>query len=259
MRFMAGYHRRFEALKESGRLDSALVRWKARHTELSAFADSEAFVRDFKPREQQSETSQRMVLQAVASEAVRGDEEAFLLLVGLYLNTFRQLRREIGHCLLDEQELEAEMLAGFWEVIHGLGVSRTPAATLFFGPRRRVWKAIASAGESRLWTDESEIEAALAPAPDLEAIHLLEEAVENGVLSSEEFALIVASRVSGEPVSELARHLGARRETISMRRRRAELRFAKWLKSSEGELAPAGSCPGSSTVAAFVTRTTRGA
>lgn len=49
------------------------------------------------------------------------------------------------------------------------------------------------------------------------------------MLEGNEAALILATRVSQEPVAELAQASGERRDSLSRRRKRAERRLAEWL------------------------------
>lgn len=126
---MSVYERRFNELRSTGRLDSALARWKRGQSFLMAFSDSDALVSTFRSGRDEKRPAKHLGLLAICIEARGGDEDAFLLLVGLYLPTFRRLRREIGPCLLEEEDLEAEMIAGFWEALSDpVGLARSPAA-----------------------------------------------------------------------------------------------------------------------------------
>lgn len=227
---MSSYERRFDQLRSIGRLETALIRWRERQEFLMTFSDSESLISTFRSRRDESRLLKHLGLLAICIEAREGDEDAFLLLVGLYLPTFRRLRRDIGVCLLEEEDLEAEMLAGFWEALSDArSLARNPASALFHGPQHRAWKAVAQAGHRRRWIDELEDGPCLESPDDREAIRLVEQAVEAGVLEGNEAALILATRVSQEPVAELAQDSGERRDSLSRRRKRAERRLAEWL------------------------------
>lgn len=227
---MSGYERRFDQLRSTGRLQSAFTRWRERQEFLMTFSDSESLISTFRSRQDESRLLKHLGLLAICFEAREGDEDAFLLLVGLYLPTFRRLRREIGPCLLEEEDLEAEMIAGFWEALSDArSLARNSAAALFHGPQHRAWKAVAQAGQKRKWTDEMEDGSCQESADGRDAIRLVEEAVEAGVLEGSEAALILATRLGKEPVAELAEASGERRDSLSRRRKRAERRLAEWL------------------------------
>jgi DNA-directed RNA polymerase specialized sigma24 family protein len=230
MAFMSRYEKRFEEIRSTGRLEVALAKWKERQDFLNVFPDSKALLSKFRSSGVEDELLKRLALLAVSTEARDGDEDAFLLLVGLYLPTFRRLRKEIGACLLEEEDLEAEMIVGFWEAVSkARGLIRNPSAVLFHGPQHRVWKAVAHAGVRRRWTDEPEDQPSSESPEDREVIRLIEEAVKSGVLSESEAALVLTTRLDQEPVAELANDSGERREALSMRRKRAEQRLAEWL------------------------------
>ena len=224
----------------TGEMDQALHRWSTRHPCLRDIAQAEDLVGLFRQVDGDRERKER-ILRALTTRAKVGDEPAGILLIGLYLPSFRRTRREIGSCTLTEEELEAEMLTGFWEEVtrpHPIAVSVT--SRLFYAIQNRAWKAVRASSRamaSAVPISTSEVashggsSSALEDSPEL----MLDLATREGILSRHQAQLIRATRLEGFSIEELAAKLGTSCDALKMKRSRAERRLIDWLRDSRND------------------------
>lgn len=234
---MQSFKDRFATLRAAGNLDAALVRWrKDECSPLKKFVHLDELVELLEIPEEELKQDKDVVLRALCELARGGDEEASLLLIWLFLGVFRKTQGEIGLCRLSEEELEAEMLAGFWEeVSRDHDAEENVAARLFYSVHNRAWKAIrwANRGGSPDPDVGSDFDARGLRGQLPDPIWLIERAKNEGVLSQGQADLILANRVQGRRIEDLADEAGISRQAMGMRRTRAEQKFLAWLGESE--------------------------
>lgn len=99
--------------RDSGRLDAALARWRDRLDVLRGFASVAALVgmlrRDDAPWEPKNQ-----VTVGLCDLARERDEDAKLVLMEAYMPALRGVLAEFRGSALEPEDLESEILAGFW-------------------------------------------------------------------------------------------------------------------------------------------------
>lgn len=159
-----------------------------------------------------------------------GDAEAGVLLVYLFIGAFRNIAKEIGPCLLSLDELDSEMVSGFWEEATRVRTSHQAASTrLYHAARRSAWEAVSKARHRACTTLELDAATAVAGSSSSNPSQVLERAVRQGVISPIQCELIAATRVEGAPATRVAPSLGLTRAAASMQLTRGERRLAAWL------------------------------
>lgn len=236
MTFIESLKDRCHSLLTSGALDQALATWKTTSPAFSAFVDVGQIVELLTNTGSQLKHEKDLALRALCEIAREGDEEASLLLIWLFAGVFLRTRLEIGSCRLSEEELEAEMLAGFWdEIARAQGPEENVATRLFYAIQNRAWKAVRWANRGGLPIDDPDEEVIVSARTfDLpDPIELVERALGQGAISQKEADLILSTRVHGRSLELLANAAGVSPRAVAMRRRRAERKFMSWLANLE--------------------------
>jgi hypothetical protein len=234
------------ARRTSGALEHALPRWQTRHEELKGFDDPDGLIGFIRKPDVERRESKDDALTALCVEGIRGDDEATLLLLWLMLPGLLLLRRRLmARCGLDRDDLDAELLAGMWEVATRMRPgSPYVAARLLDGARRR---ALAAIRREEDWTGRTEPltgeeAGSVMSAVDSEGRHdVLAEATGAGVISAAEAELLRASRAV---IPTLRSRLGISESAVRSRRLRAKRRLLAWLATSSG-IPPRSALPGS--------------
>lgn len=201
---------------------------------LDGFLDVEELIAFVRSRDQTEYDMKNDVLAALCrvatSQGREGYEQAGILVIWLFSGAMRNISREIGKSPLNLDELDSEMVAGFWEEVSaGCRRSRGFSSRLYHAARRRAWKAVIAARKQEAGATEADLES----MPDLGASGnpsaVLEAAESEGILSDAQAELIEATRIEGQSVASVACGMGLSREAAGMRRKRAEDRLASWL------------------------------
>ena len=223
----------FERLRP--RMQAAFGRWQLREPTLAQFAsvdDLIAFCRnpDRTLYPAKNEAIAALCRLANLQKSPCGNAEAGVLLVYLFIGAFRNISREIGPCLLSLDELDSEMLSGFWEEATRVRTSHKAASTrLYHAARRSAWEAVRKARHLASTTLELGAATAVAGSIGSNPSQVLERAVRQGVISPIQCELIDAIRVEGAPTTRVAHSLGLTRAAASMQLTRGERRLAAWL------------------------------
>lgn len=227
MAFVRSLEKRYAAALASGSLDRALARWKAEDSSFLAFDGVEELVRLCRSQQSGREAKEQ-VIDALCERAGAGDEESALLLMWLFIGTLRRVRKMFGDSPLSDEDLEAEMLAGFWDGVRK-DTSTRPSARIFYAVLDRAREAVAQARKVSVEAPGGELPKARQPSPGVGVGLILHQAEAEGILTPDDLRLIRATRLEGWRVSEIAESLGESREAVSMRRKRAEDKLARWL------------------------------
>ena len=218
--------------RASGALDEALRRWRTRHEGLRSFDQPDDLIRFVRESDDQRRESKDLVLAALATEGVHGDEDAALLLVWLMLPGLLLLRRRFAaRDGLDGDDLDAELLAGLWESAARVRPATSYVAKrLLDAARRRAFGAIRYEEDWNGRVEPLERDVGESPKADLgETFDLLSEALAAGVISRVEVELFRASRVA---IPELRSRLGISESAARSRRLRAKRRLLDWLATA---------------------------
>jgi hypothetical protein len=231
------------ALRRSGALDEALLRWKAHRAGLRSFADAEALIGFLRDPDIAPRRAKDPALAALCLEATGGDEDAATLLLWLMLPGLLRVRRRLSSGrTLGREDLEAELVAGAWEAAAATR-AETPnvAARMVDRAQRRASGAVRQAAEwaERFRPFSTEIGEPVGLRDDGGG-DVLAEAVRAGVISEVEAALFRASRSN---VAAVRARLGLTAYAAQNRRRRAKRRVLLWLSDS-ATLPPPSDSPG---------------
>lgn len=229
--------RSFEQLRP--RLDTAFGRWRRLEPALGKFATVEEFVafcRDQNPALYSDKNDAIASLCRLATTSSRPQSrgaEAGVVLIYLFSGALRNIAKEIGSCLLSLDELDSEMLAGFWEEAARVRTSSRGASTrLYHAARRRAWEAVAAARQHASSTAELNPAILVPSVPSSNPSLILERALQEGVISEIQAELIGATRIERAPTTAVATSLGLTRQAATMQRTRAARRLAAWLSGS---------------------------
>ena len=218
------------------RLDAVFVRWPRLEPTLEKFASADELIAYCRTQDRALYAEKNEALAALcrlattAAYPADSDAEAGVLLVYLFSGAFRNIAKEIGPCLLNLDELDAEMLCGFWEAAARVRTNSRAASTrLYHGARIRAWKAVAQARQRACSTADVDCAAIPSSAPSPNPPAILSQALKEGVIDQIQCELIAATQIDKEPTAPLARSLGLTRAAATMQRTRAMRRLAAWL------------------------------
>jgi DNA-directed RNA polymerase specialized sigma24 family protein len=143
-------------------------------------------------------------------------------------------------CPLEREEIDAEILAGFWEQAgRGEPDGKRLSGRLVGAARFRALNAIRKArreAERRVDLSGEEVEEfPLVGHPSL----VLEQARAAGVISEVDSELIAATRVENKALRGVAAQLGLAHDSARVRRWRAEQRLVAWISGRAREDLPA--------------------
>lgn len=226
---MRSFEATFQDARALGRFEKAFPCWRKKRASIRRFGSLDELISLCQTRDEKAKGARELTLTALCSLARKNDSEASHLLIWLFIPLFRRIRKDIGDCQLTEEDLEAEILSGFWEGISRPGQPAGIAGRLFYAVQHRVWVAVAAA--SRVWPVVAlqPLEEPW-PATDAPFTGILEDAAHEAGLLPEEMALILSTRLEGRDVSDIAREMGLSHATVGMRRVRAEKKLALWLE-----------------------------
>jgi hypothetical protein len=217
----------------SGALDLALRHWRTRHAELRSFEHPDDLISFVREPDRDRHDSKDPVLAALCAEGTHGDDNAALLIVWLMFPGLLLLRRRLAaRGGLDRGDLDAELLAGFWESAARVrSETRYVAKRLLDGARRRALAAIRreEAWIGRIERLQGDIGESASVADAGESLDVLSEAVAAGVIAQVEVELFRASRAA---IPELRSRLGISESAARSRRLRAKRRLLEWLATS---------------------------
>jgi DNA-directed RNA polymerase specialized sigma24 family protein len=215
----------------SARLRDRFADWQSREPTLARFPYPVSLVRFMRTRGFPAEKD--AVLAALlrwAKEDCAAAQVVVEVLRPGFLNLCSRLVRESR----EREELQAILLLALWEGIRRYPLTRRPrriAANLLLDAMHR---ALGELGRESEWSasralrgieDRQEHRA----EDDGDVDGLLDAAVRAGAVSPEESELILASRIDGAELSELARSAGLSYNTMKLRRQRAERRLLVFL------------------------------
>jgi hypothetical protein len=232
MDLLARLEEEITALRGSGALAAAFRTWKEQVEGLRSFRDAEnliAFLRDSKagPRGRKD-----AALAALCVEASSGDQRAAPLLLWLLLPGLLRVRSGLdARDALGAQDLDAELVTGVWEAATKVRPETREVAARLVNHAR--WHALAAIRQAIDWARRFEplgAEVADIPEPKVEPGELLDfltEAVREGVISSTEVQLVLASR---QTIREVGARLGITLCGAQNRRGRARKRFLTWVR-----------------------------
>lgn len=230
----------FEAARRTPFLDAAFKRWRSSHpTALGDFEDLEALIGFCRHPGTQDYARKSDSIAVLCLEARRRDgkpELAGLLLAWLLLPGLWELSNRLADpSRLAVEEMDAELLAGFWNVAAKIHPgSPKVAGRLIRGARNKALRAIARAA---LYRDRVEptAELELRPSPtstSLSEFDLTRDAEQAGTLTNFEARLIEATRLQGASLATLAKWLEVPYSSLKLKRWRAENRLAAWLRGT---------------------------
>ena len=221
------------------RLDTVFVRWQRLEPTLEKFASADVLIAYCRTQDRALYAEKNDALAALCRLATPtaypggSDAEAGVLLVFLFSGAFRNIAKEIGTCLLSLDELDAEMLCGFWEAAARVRTNSRAASTrLYHGARIRAWKAVAQARQRACSTADLDCSAFPSSAPSPNPPAILSQALQEGVIDQIQCELIAATQIDREPTAPVARGLGITRAAATMKRTRAMRRLATWLAAT---------------------------
>ncbi len=221
------------------RLDAVFVRWQRLEPTLEKFASADELIAYCRTQDRALYAEKNDALAALCRLATPAayprtdDAEAGVLLIYLFSGAFRNIAKEIGPCLLSLDELDAEMLCGFWEAAARVRTNSRAASTrLYHGARLRAWEAVAQARQRACSTVDLDCADVLSPAASANPPGILSQALQEGVINQIQCELIAATQINKEPTVPVARSLGLTRAAATMQRTRAMRRLAAWLTAT---------------------------
>lgn len=249
----ADLEERFDDLKGSSRLEEAFRDWASRREPLGQFAGPEemiAFLRDKKGTYEDRDKiiwalcleSRREAIEQQESQARRGRVASDLLL-GLFVPALWRIFDEAnGPHILDPQEIEAEILLGFWEAVRTGKNNLNLSGALINTGRHRAWKAVERAAKDQQCLvpfDEDQV-----VIEEKDGLLILQPewsdpwvvvcwARLNDVMDEIAAELIFWTRLQDRPLKAIAPVLNLSYEAARHRRSRAEKRLRDWLDSGQ--------------------------
>jgi hypothetical protein len=160
----------------------------------------------------------------------QADPTAFGVLASVLLPGLRHRVARYAPCL-DRDDALALMTVALYEATIEYDTSARPrfvAGRLLALPTRRLRRAAAQQRSSSTRAGQPTDEIPSGSGIDLPAATILAAAVDAGVLTGAGARLILATRVAGIPLREVARREGLSYEAAKKRRRRAEARWIAW-------------------------------
>lgn len=165
------------------------------------------------------------VLAALAARAVEGDELAARVLLQLLLPGARRLARK-WWALGTEAEREAAAVAAVYDRIRCYPLARRPAkiaANVLLDAADLLRRQVHDSRRLVPW--DGTVETARPPAdanPAVELLDVVRHAVATNLISEDDAKLVVASRIGGRRMADLALERGAALRTVQKHRKRAE-------------------------------------
>lgn len=206
------------------RLAARMGEWRRHAPALASFDHPASLMRLFRS-EAQPATKDRALFALV--ELARHDRLAAMVVLEAIMPGLKRLSQRIVHDAGERDELWSALLATAWERVRRYPLHRRErvAANLLLDTLRGTLAELAYGRRARVQLTD-DIAALVAPDPvDGDVDGLLEHAVEAGALSAEEAELILASRIDGFRLADLAAELGVAYNTLKVRRQRAERRL----------------------------------
>lgn len=257
---------RFEDLKGSSEMEEGFRGWASRRPALAQFDGPDemiAFLREQKGTyDDRNQVVWAICLEARKEAAKRQRPDgksrqtagkkrmqsrvASDLLIGLFVPALWRILEEANQPdLLDPNEVEAEILLGFWEAARTRRNSLKLSGALINAGRRRVLTALRAAKKQRLQLpfDEKQILAEEQALVSLQAEWsdpwvLVCWAQLGGVVDEIEAELIFWTRLHDRPLKEIAPVFDLTYEAARYRRSQAERRLRDWLTESGDEFPP---------------------
>ncbi|MEX2551535.1 MAG: hypothetical protein WD627_00840 [Actinomycetota bacterium] len=229
----------FAYLRNSASLERAFERWQWTEASLGHLSNVEALIAlcrnpNVSLGQRKNEALASLCALATGSDGIIElvEADAGLLLIWLYAGAMRNIAKEIGESPLTLEELDSEMLAGFWDEASNAGRNSSGLSNrLYHAARRSAWKAVTDASRFASRQTDLDFEMPGEINPSNNPSCLLERAKSEGVLSQVQVELIGATRLDGMPLAKIADELGLTREAATMQRTRAHRRLAVWLSS----------------------------
>lgn len=217
----------------STRLRTCFESWRVKEPALARFLDPVSLVRFMRTRGSPAEKD--AILAALLVWA-KDDPTGALLVLEVMRPGLLRLSSRLLRDSREREELQAILLLALWEGIRRYPLARRPrriAANLLLDAMHRALRELGresgwnAARSLRAIEERQSIPAALQEEGDVDG--LLGAAVKAGAVSFEEAELILASRIDGAELSELARSAGLSYNTLKVRRQRAERRLLVFL------------------------------
>lgn len=223
----------FEACRRSGRLGDAFARWRDRHPALGDLQSIDDLVQLCRDAPSELYPAKNDALRAVCLEAANGDESASLFLLWIMIPALLAEWKSISRQqVLAPDDVEAELLAGFWEALKWVGPeSRKVALRLVHGARRR---ALAALKREAAWKSVAE------PIPEEEPLDssawtpdpedFLADAEREGIVSALDVELLLAPP---DGFRRIASREGLTLNAAQIRARKARDRIAAYLDGDD--------------------------
>ena len=166
------------------------------------------------------------ILAALAARAVEGDELAARVLLQLLLPGTRRLARK-WWALGTDAEREAASVAAVYDRIRCYPIARRPAkiaANVLLDAAELLRRQVPSNGDAFFFerVDERVAVEEAESHPAVELLQVVRDAVAKNLIRRDDAELVVASRIGGRRMVDLARERGAAVRTVQKHRRRAE-------------------------------------
>lgn len=222
MSVLVALDREWAALTCSPQARRALIRWSRTHSALAGLCDLDAVL-----ERRRDPAAANDVLVALAGLAP-GDELAARVLLQAMIPGLVRLAQTAGY---DDPAAIDEMVSLAWERIRTYPTTRcgSVAANILWDTRKRYrrHRLIEAPKSIPLDTDTAEPVEGSAEATVLGRVALdeLDAACREGVISAEALALIVRTRLDGEPLADLAVEEAVSVHRLAQRRWRAERRL----------------------------------
>jgi DNA-directed RNA polymerase specialized sigma24 family protein len=198
--------------------------WREAEPALSRFIDAAALVRFMRGPAARVEKDQVLcALLAWAKQEPIGARVVFAAIQPGLLNMASRLARNT----VEPEELWSVIFYAAWEGIRGYPVKRRTrrvAANLLLDTMHRTVVELGRESEWRALRDDLDHERLAPEEVDGDVDALLDDAVHAGAISGEE-AEVIASRIDGVALADLARLEGVSYNTMKLRRQRAERRL----------------------------------
>lgn len=212
----------------SPQLAARLYEWQRCDRALRPYADPAALLRLF--RVEGLGVAKDAVLYALVSIA-RDDPLAGVVVLQAIMPGLKRLARRTMLDAREREELWAALLSTAWERIrcYPLRRRRRVAANLLLDTMHGALAEMSGQRQARMQlTDDASVLVA-EQAVDGDVDGLLERAVQAGALSADDADLILATRIDGRQLADMATATGVSYNTLKVRRQRAERRLLVFL------------------------------
>lgn len=255
MGLLADVENVFNQARCSPLLERAFERWQEETSTFRRFAHIEDLI-SFCRTPDENYVKKNPIFSLLCTKARKGDTQARLLLLWLFLPGLWAVRDRLAeHEFLDSDELEAELVAGFWRAAARIRRgSRRVTGQLLNAARNGALSAAVRAvsHEKHRFNLRADLEfhnwnkplPVVLPEPT-------EEAEAAGIITNFQARLIESTRLDGVSLAEFASWLGTTRNALNLQRWRAEAQLLQWLRpqahieesSAADEMKPAFSSP----------------